>query len=172
MARCAPSWARNYHSPRRPARIKRSLNPEPAARLCSSADKRRSQDTQLWHISCGTKRTLRDVCHLSASLIGPSGSSTFRPSTTPVSMSLTGLALLFGLGAKALPSWGLEDEVEQSFGGLAVSVTAGPSGQTISPHPSFREGHHSTAGSRSISSYCTASTGRTHDRRIDTDHGD
>src|SRR5215831_18903114 len=90
MARCAPSWARNYHSPRRPARIKRSLNPEPAARLCSSADKRRSQDTQLWHISCGTKRTLRDVCHLSASLIGPSGSSTFRPSTTPVSMSLTG----------------------------------------------------------------------------------
>src|SRR6516225_9722836 len=34
--------------------------------LCSSADKRRSQDTQLWHISCGTKRTLRDVCHLSA----------------------------------------------------------------------------------------------------------
>src|SRR5215831_469938 len=44
MARCAPSWARNCHSPRRPARIKRSLNREPAARLCSSADKRRSQD--------------------------------------------------------------------------------------------------------------------------------
>jgi hypothetical protein len=31
-------------------------------------------------------------------------------------MWLTGLALLFGLGTKALPSWGLEDEVEQSFG--------------------------------------------------------
>src|SRR5215475_10709696 len=29
---------------------------------------------------------------------------------------------------------------------LAVSMTAGPSGQTISPHPSSREGHHSTAG--------------------------
>src|SRR5262249_44802536 len=28
-----------------------------------------------------------------------------------------GLALLFGLGTKALPSWGFEDEVEQSFGG-------------------------------------------------------
>src|SRR5260221_7994089 len=27
-----------------------------------------------------------------------------------------GLALLFGLGTKALPSWGFEDEVEQSFG--------------------------------------------------------
>src|SRR5215471_4979606 len=40
MARCAPSWARNCHSPRRPARIKRSLNLEPAARLCSSANKR------------------------------------------------------------------------------------------------------------------------------------
>src|SRR5262249_47500877 len=117
-----------------------------------------------------------------------------------------GLALLFGLGTKALPSWGFEDEVEQSFGrprrqydgwskrtndltssivprgtsfhrwvdlrffsyllgGLAVSMTAGPSGQTISPHPSSREGHHSTVGWSSgfspiwfdpaqISSYC------------------
>ena len=27
-----------------------------------------------------------------------------------------GFALLFGLGTKALPSWGSEDEVEQSFG--------------------------------------------------------
>jgi hypothetical protein len=27
-----------------------------------------------------------------------------------------GLALLFGLGTKALPSWGFEDEVEQSIG--------------------------------------------------------
>src|SRR6516225_7334279 len=30
------------------------------------------------------------------------------------------------------------------WGGLAVSMTAGPSGQAISPHPSSREGHHST----------------------------
>jgi len=27
-----------------------------------------------------------------------------------------GLVLLFGIGAKALPSWGFEDEVEQSNG--------------------------------------------------------
>src|SRR5262247_991829 len=27
-----------------------------------------------------------------------------------------GLVLLFGIGTKALPSWGFEDEVEQSFG--------------------------------------------------------
>ena len=40
---------------------------------------------------------------------------------------------------------GFEDEAEQSLGGLAVSVTAGPSGHAISPHPSSREGHHSTA---------------------------
>ena len=38
-------------------------------------------------------------------------------------------------------------------GGLAVDMTAGPSGQTISPHPSSREGHHSTARWSSISSY-------------------
>src|SRR5215470_6936927 len=30
--------------------------------------------------------------------------------------------------------------------GLAVSMTAGPSDRTISPHPSSREGHHSTIG--------------------------
>jgi hypothetical protein len=29
---------------------------------------------------------------------------------------------------------------------LAISVTAGPSRRTSSPHPSSREGHHSTAG--------------------------
>ena len=31
-------------------------------------------------------------------------------------------------------------------GGLAVSMTTGPSDQTNSPHPSSREGHHSTVG--------------------------
>ena len=40
---------------------------------------------------------------------------------------------------------GFEDEVEQSSGGLAVRRTAGPSGHANSPHPSSREGHHSTA---------------------------
>ena len=56
-----------------------------------------------------------------------------------------GLVLLFGIGTKALPSSGFEDEVEQSLGGLAVRRTAGPSGHTNSPHPSSREGHLSTA---------------------------
>jgi len=61
-----------------------------------------------------------------------------------------GLALLFGLGTKALPSWDSKTRWSNLLGGLAVSMTAGPSGQTISPHPSSREGHHSTGGWSSI----------------------
>ena len=41
---------------------------------------------------------------------------------------------------------GFEDEVEQSLGRPCRQATAGPSGHTNSPHPSSREGHHSTAG--------------------------
>src|SRR6266404_7000399 len=43
------------------------------------------------------------------------------------------------------------------LGDLAVTVTAGSSGHTNSPHPSSREGHHSTVGWSSISSYCIGS---------------
>src|SRR5664280_3819153 len=57
-----------------------------------------------------------------------------------------GLALLFGLGTKALPSWDSRTRWNNLLGGLTVSVTAGPSGLTNSPHPSSREGHHPTAG--------------------------
>jgi hypothetical protein len=57
-----------------------------------------------------------------------------------------GLALLFGIGTKALPSWDTKTRWNNLLGGLAVRRTAGPSGHTISPHPSSREGHHSTAG--------------------------
>jgi hypothetical protein len=42
---------------------------------------------------------------MSTSLIGRSGSSTFRPSTTAVFDVARGLALLFGIGTKALPPW-------------------------------------------------------------------
>src|SRR5262249_5651058 len=88
---------------------------------------------------------LRDFSpSMSASLIGHSGSSAFRPSTTPVSMSLAGLSLLFGLGTKALPSWDSKTRWNNLLGDLAVNVTAGSSGHTNSPHPSSREGHHST----------------------------
>src|SRR6516162_6030691 len=41
---------------------------------------------------------------------------------------------------------GFEDEWNNLLGVLAVNLTAGPSDQTNSPHPSSREGHHSTVG--------------------------
>ena len=82
---------------------------------------------------------------MSASLIGRLESSAFRLSTSTVSMSLTGSCFSFEIGAKALPSWDSKTRRNNLWDGLAVSVTAGPSGHTISPHPSSREGHHSTA---------------------------
>jgi hypothetical protein len=110
---------------------------------------------------------------MSASLIGHSRSSAFRLSAAAVSMSLTGscffsnrpfevkrfqtirrcgvdvthgLVLLFGIGTKALPSWDSRTRRNNLFRGLAVRPTAGSSGHANSPHPSSREGHHSTAG--------------------------
>src|SRR5664280_394499 len=56
-----------------------------------------------------------------------------------------GLALLFGLGTRALPVWDSRTRRNNLLRGLTVRVTAGPSGQANSPHPSSREGHHSTA---------------------------
>jgi hypothetical protein len=56
-----------------------------------------------------------------------------------------GLALLFGIGTKAFLLWDSKTRRNNLLGGLTVSVTAGPSGQTNSPHPSSREGHLSTA---------------------------
>ena len=57
-----------------------------------------------------------------------------------------GLALLFGIGTKALPSWESRTRRNNLSGGLAVRRTAGPSDQANSPHPSSREGHLSTVG--------------------------
>jgi hypothetical protein len=64
-----------------------------------------------------------------------------------------GLVLLFGIGTRALPSWDPRTRRNNLSDGLAVKVTAGPSGHTNSPHPSSREGHLSTAGWISIFSY-------------------
>ena len=57
-----------------------------------------------------------------------------------------GLVLLFGIGTRALPSWDSTTRWNNLLVGLAVRRTAGPSGHANSPHPSSREGHHSTAG--------------------------
>ncbi len=56
-----------------------------------------------------------------------------------------GLVLLFGIGTKALPSWDPRTRWNNRSVGFAVRRTAGPSGHANSPHPSSREGHHSTA---------------------------
>jgi hypothetical protein len=56
-----------------------------------------------------------------------------------------GLALLFGIGTKALPVWDSRTRWNNLMGDLAVKRTAGSSGHTNSPHPASREGHHSTA---------------------------
>ena len=82
----------------------------------------------------------------SASLIGHSGSSTFRLSATSVSMSLTGSC--FSSESAPRP---FHHGIRGRGGticsvGLAVRLTAGPSGHANSPHPSSREGHLSTAG--------------------------
>ena len=82
---------------------------------------------------------------MSASLIGRLGSSTFRLSTNASVDVAHGLAILFGLGTKALPSWVSKTRWNNLLVDLAVNVTAGSSGPTNSPHPSSREGHHSTA---------------------------
>ena len=80
-----------------------------------------------------------------ASLIGHSGSSAFRQTTTTaVSMSLTGSC--FSSESAPGPSiMGVEDEAEQSTERPCVT-NGSPSDWANSPHPSSREGHHSTAG--------------------------
>src|SRR5665213_3668301 len=61
-----------------------------------------------------------------------------------------GLALLFGIGTKALPLWDSRTRRNNLLGGLTVRLTVGPSGHANSPHPSSREGHLSTARWSSI----------------------
>jgi hypothetical protein len=57
-----------------------------------------------------------------------------------------GLVLLFGIGTTALPLWDSKTRWSNLYRGVTVNRTIGPSRHTNSPHPSSREGHHSTAG--------------------------
>ena len=93
----------------------------------------------------GHSRRFSHVGEMSASLIGQLGSSTFQAIhhfSVDVSRRLS---LLFGIGTKALPSWGSKTRWNNLYRGLAVRVTADPSGHANSPHPSSRKGHLSTA---------------------------
>src|SRR3974377_1509644 len=87
------------------------------------------------------KQTSQRRESMSASLIGRFGSSAFKLSTTSVVGVAHGLALLFGIGTEALPLWDPRMRRTNLRGGL---TEAEPSGHTISPHPSSREGHHPT----------------------------
>ena len=80
---------------------------------------------------------------MSASLIGRLGSSTFRLSAAAVSMSLTGSC--FSSESAPRP---FHHGIRRRGGAIFRSAlpSAGPSGHANSPHPSSREGHHSTAG--------------------------
>jgi hypothetical protein len=83
---------------------------------------------------------------MSASLIGRLGSSAFRLSTGTVWMSLAGSC--FSPESAPRPfHHGIRRRGGTIFGSALPSrATAGPSGHANSPHPSSREGHHSTAG--------------------------
>src|SRR5674476_41697 len=109
-----------------------------------------------WHVGlgvgglCRSKPLPRCTANV-ASLIGRLGSSAFKPSATTFqtihycSVDVAhGLALLFGIGTKALPLWDSRTRRNNLLGDLAVRVTAGSSDITNSPHPSSREGHLST----------------------------
>src|SRR6266404_3207456 len=102
----------------------------------------------------GTDAKYQDVSRDGRFSNRPSGSSTFRLSTTPVSTSLTGSRFSSDSAPRPFHHGDSKTRWNNLMGGLAVNVTAGPSDQTNSPHPSSREGHHSTAGWSSISSYC------------------
>jgi hypothetical protein len=70
----------------------------------------------------GQKRTWGCRSLMSASLIGRLGSSAFRL-THDCGVDVTrGLALLFGLGAKALPSWDSRTRWNNLYRGLAVVI--------------------------------------------------
>src|SRR6478752_7536403 len=74
-----------------------------------------SQPANLSEPGPGQSRRFGEVCDMSASLIGHSGSSAFRLSTTSVSMSLTG-SCFSSESAPGGPSiMGFEDEAEQSL---------------------------------------------------------
>ena len=84
--------------------------------------------------------------NLVASLIGRLGSSAFRPSAAAVCRYHSRARASLRNRPKALPSWDSRTRRNNLSGGLASRRTVGPSDQANSPHPSSREGHHSTAG--------------------------
>jgi hypothetical protein len=95
----------------------------------------------LWH-KCEVPTGSRNVC-FSNRPIGVKRFQTIHQHSVDVAR---GAVLLFGIGARALPSWVSRTGRNNLLGGLAVLQTAGPSRHTNSPHPSSRKGHHPPPG--------------------------
>ena len=91
------------------------------------------------------KRKFAGQQRMSGSLIGRLGVKHFQTIHHCSVDIARGLVLLFGLGTRALPSWGSKTRWNNLLRGLAARVTAEPSGHTNLPHPSSRKGHLSTA---------------------------
>jgi len=89
-----------------------------------------------------TSRVLIHVC-FSNRPFGVKRFQTFHHCSVDVAR---GLALLFGIGTRAVPSWDPRTRRNNLYRGLTVRRTAGPSGHANSPHPSSCEGHLFTAG--------------------------
>jgi hypothetical protein len=97
-------------------------------------------------VAIGTKRTYEGGLVFVRFSNRPSGSSAFRLSTTPVSMSLAGSRFSSDSAPRPFHHGDSKTRWNNLRGDLAVTVTAGSSRHTNSPHPSSREGHHSTVG--------------------------
>src|SRR5665811_908145 len=96
----------------------------------SFSDQRSRSETWLMYAH-GTTRTSRHV-RFSNRPFGVKHFQTIHLCSVDVAR---GLLLLFGIGTWALPSWDSKTRRNNLLGGLAIRRTAGPSGQTNSPHP-------------------------------------
>ena len=115
--------------------LRRTAGPADIANSPHPSSREGHHSTARWSSSSGP---------LDTSLIGHSGSS-LSDYPPPRCCVARGLVLLFGIGTKALPSWDSRTRWNNLLVDLALRRTAGPADIANSPHPSSREGHHSTA---------------------------
>jgi hypothetical protein len=118
--------------------ISTAISPEAIPFVGVGGPNRRRRDADNDGVGCDLRR---DVCFSNR----PFGVKCFQTIHQFSVDAARGLVLLFGIGTKALPSWDSKTRWNNLWGGLAVRPTVGPSRHTISPHPSSREGHRSTA---------------------------
>ena len=96
-----------------------------------------------------TFETSTGVRYTAASLIGRSGSSTLRPSTTPMSLSLAGSRFSSDTTPGALPSWDSRTRHNNLSGGLAVRRTRGHN-PTVTREGTWEELAQILAGDRTV----------------------